>query len=230
MADDLQKSGNYYDKINAICTAYFRGAFSGSILDVTSAIMALEGFPMHHPVHHYIVPAVLLSACRRAQSQSLEVLERDLRLAEERSKNVLGGFCGYYGACGAAIGTGIFWCIITDSSPVSSDSWAYGNQATGTALLEMARVGGPRCCKRTAFIALNSVASQIKDVLDITLDLPSQHFCRFSDRNLECLKERCMFYEVQITEKAEAAPHAVERKPSTKRTRNGTAIVMKNAI
>lgn len=224
MADDLLNANHYYDKINAICTAYFRGALSGSLLDVTSAIMSLEGFPMHHPLHHYIVPAVLLSACRRAQGQSLDRLERDLKLAEERSKNVLGGFCGYYGACGAAVGTGIFWCILTDCSPMSADSWAYGNYATGNALLEMARIGGPRCCKRTVFIALNSVVAQVEEVLNLSLDLSDQHSCRFSERNQECLHERCAFYS---EEKKTIEPPQTS---SVKRIGQGKEIVLSNAI
>lgn len=50
--------------------------------------MELDGFPIHAPVHHYLVPAVLLTACRMAQGHPPEVLGRDLALALERSRNV----------------------------------------------------------------------------------------------------------------------------------------------
>ena len=185
-----------YDKITTLCLGYFRGECSGSIFDLTTVIMSLKNFPIHHPAHHYLVPAVLLTFCRRAQGQSIEVIERDLDLAQKRAKVVQGGSCGYFGACGAAVGVGIFWCVITDCSPLSTDSWSYGNRATGHALMEMAYIGGPRCCKRCTYISLQSATAQIEEILHIKLDMPQQYICSFSSQNLECIHEHCTFYEV----------------------------------
>ena len=38
-----------------------------------------------------------------------------------------GGICGYWGSCGAAISTGIFMSIITNSTPLSTTAFAKSN-------------------------------------------------------------------------------------------------------
>lgn len=176
------------------CIEYFSSTEDKSPIQLADEIMAVEGFPMHSPIHHFLVPAVLLSVCRKAQGCGAEALKRDLQLALERSKNVIGGFCGFYGTCGAAVGLGIFWCIMTDCSPLSHTDWSHGNAATGQALTEIARYGGPRCCKRCTNLTLFSSYRRILAVLGIHLVAASGHVCRYSQRNNECLKEECPFY------------------------------------
>ena len=52
-----------------------------------------------------------------------ELKEKKIEDARKRAVNVLGGFCGFYGACGAAVGTGIFISVITEANPLSRDEW-----------------------------------------------------------------------------------------------------------
>ncbi len=185
-----------FEIYNELVTQNCMSCCSGPVPDpmaLATGLMELDGFPIHAPVHHYLVPAVLLTACRMAQGHPPEVLERDLALALERSRNVPGGACGFYGSCGACVGVGIFWSVITDSSPLSGQSWAYGNRATGEALLAVAEVGGPRCCKRCTYLSLASALPQIQTVLGLKLPA-SQPVCGFYPRNGECLKQRCPYY------------------------------------
>ncbi|VUT25840.1 MAG: hypothetical protein MOIL_01256 [Candidatus Methanolliviera sp. GoM_oil] len=56
----------------------------------------------------------------------------------------LGGFCGYHGDCGAAVGTGIFISLITDATPLSKHEWKLSNLMTAKSLLSIANHGGPR--------------------------------------------------------------------------------------
>ena len=176
------------------CIEYVSGTEEKTAIQLADEIMGVEGFPMHSPIHHFLVPAVLLSICRKAQGCGADVLQRDLQLAMERAKNVIGGFCGFYGACGAAVGLGIFWCIMTDCSPLSQANWSHGNAATGQALTKIAEYGGPRCCKRCTNLTLLSSNQRILDVLGIDLAAESEHVCRYSQRNNECLKDGCPFY------------------------------------
>ncbi len=158
-----------------------------------TALMRMEKFPMHAPIHHFLVPALLISECRKRQGYDKEVLQRDLSEAVKRSRNILGGFCGFYGACGAAVGLGIFWSIITDCTPMSSEPWTYANRATGQALIALAAMGGPRCCKRVVYSVLSGAVNDIREILKLDLTEEKTE-CSFFENNKECLKGRCMFY------------------------------------
>lgn len=182
----------YYDQITQICLE--RAAVRPRDLTALAVeLMGLDGFPMHAPVHHYLVPAVLLTVCRSAQGHGRDVLERDLSIALERAKDVPGGVCGYWGACGACVGVGIFWSVITDTTPLSSTSWAYGNRAVGEALLSVAQAGGPRCCKRCSILSLTGAVPQIRQVLGVDVQA-GEFLCPFHGQNGECLRECCPYY------------------------------------
>lgn len=162
-------------------------------LKQTDELMQLDGFPLHYPVHHYLVPAVLLASVREAQHADKELLVRNLALAKERALQVPGGSCGFFGACGAAVGVGIFWSVLTDSTPYSKDTWGLANQETGKALTAISEFGGPRCCKRCTWRSIESALPEIEERLDIKLPATKVH-CTFHDKNKECLHAYCPFY------------------------------------
>ena len=178
------------------CLAHY-AAHLGEATDpaaLADAIMATEGFPMHYPCHHYLVPAVLLTTVRAAQNKEGVSLEADLALALERALTVPGGACGFQGCCGAAVGVGIFWSVITDASPVSGKPWVMANGATGKALLELAEIGGPRCCKRCSWMSIRSTLPMIAEKLRVSLPFAEPR-CRYHEGNRECLRKKCPFYE-----------------------------------
>lgn len=181
--------------ITNICLTHYR-AHLGQATDpavLADAIMSVEGFPMHYPCHHYLVPAVLLTTVRAAQNRPGVSLEKDLAMALERAMTVPGGSCGFQGCCGAAVGVGIFWTVITDCSPVSGRPWGYANGATAKALTALAELGGPRCCKRCTWLALRSSLAQIQSLLKVELPL-SHPMCRYYSGNHECLRKKCPFH------------------------------------
>jgi hypothetical protein len=71
-------------------------------------LMEFPGLKMHCPQHHYLISAVMLTAVFKGQGRAVEMLRDGLTEAMLRAKNVLPGFCGLYGSCGAAVGLGIF--------------------------------------------------------------------------------------------------------------------------
>lgn len=185
--------------ITDLCLSHYRSNL-GQCTDpaaLAQTIMASEGFPMHDPCHHYLVPAVLLTTVRAAQNKPGVSLEADLALARERALTVPGGSCGFQGCCGAAVGVGIFWSVITDASPVSGKPWAMANGATGKALLELAEIGGPRCCKRCSWIAICSALPMIEEKLHVALPFAGP-VCRFHGENHECLRKKCPFYREEV--------------------------------
>lgn len=103
--------------------------------------------------HHILVGSSLLTAYKNAGG------ETDLPFAllemQSRGKEVPGGACGFWGACGAAISTGMFVSIVTGSTPLAKEAWGLSNLMTSCALKRIGEIGGPRCCKRNSFAIVN---------------------------------------------------------------------------
>lgn len=116
-------------------------------------IFEIPGLNMHGPEYHSIVPAVLVAAF-----QNLTAKKDTTKIKEsiKRGHYFKGGGCGYYGTCGACVGTGIAVSVIDDVTPMSVDTRAMANTVTGLALLEISRHGGPRCCKRETITSIKS--------------------------------------------------------------------------
>jgi hypothetical protein len=148
---------------------------------------------MHGPEHHFLVPAVLIAALYN-HTREPGKKEKGIKNARHRAGMVKGGFCGLLGDCGAAVGAGIFVSIVTGATPLSHDEWRMANLMTARALERIALHGGPRCCKRNTFLALQEAIKFISMEMGIGLPEPRDIYCRFSDQNRECLKERCPFY------------------------------------
>lgn len=192
-------SAGGYDRsfsiIEQACFEYFESQDGRAPLDVVFHVMDDTNFPMHNFAHHYLVPAVLLSAVYAERGVSFEKFSADMKLIAERAHNVLPAFCGFYGACGAAVGCGIFMSVFTGTTPLSKDTWGLCNGATAGALTKMAEIGGPRCCKRNTFSALVFMKEYLGSRMSIDINIPSDIKCRYSKFNKECLESACPFFE-----------------------------------
>ncbi len=147
---------------------------------------------MHGPEHHYLVPAVLITAwCNRHDDTEKSA---KLKTARQRAEDVKGGFCGFHGTCGAAMGAGIACSIITSATPLSGDPWRLANLMTATCLAAIAEPGGPRCCKRDTFLALQTAIAFLNDQLDTGLPIPKLIRCGFTGSNRECIGRRCPYF------------------------------------
>ena len=185
---------DYYVGIREKCLEFYKEEPMRTVWEWAMECMDLEGLPMHCPPHHFMVPAVLLTACARLEGRTDDELKKMLAEADKRSKKVLGGFCGYYGSCGAGVGVGIFLSVYTNTTPVSEEKWQWVNQATGRSLLHIASVEGPRCCKRNAFLAFEEAAVIIWERLGLELAEPGKVVCHYFMNNKECKKEKCPYY------------------------------------
>ncbi|CQR70922.1 hypothetical protein SOV_44340 [Sporomusa ovata DSM 2662] len=191
----IENEDEIYDKLQAQCLKMFEADEKLTVIDMAITLMDNEEVPMHYPFHHFIVPAVLLTATKKAQQAARDELCISLTEALKRSKYVLGGFCGSHGACGAAIGMGIYMSIATDNTPMSTRTWSWVNQATGVCLQEISKIPGPRCCKRTVFIVLKTAITFVKEKLNIDLPMQEQIICKYYERNAECKRVLCSFYQ-----------------------------------
>ena len=64
---------------------------------------------------------------------------------------------------------------------------------TSLALGNIAEVGGPRCCKRNAYLSLKTAIKFVEETYGILLE-DTDEKCEFSHLNQQCIKERCPFY------------------------------------
>lgn len=145
---------------------------------------------MHGPEHHVMVGAALLTAYKNAGGD----IDLSKALAEIRSrgKQVPGGACGFWGACGAGISAGIFISIVTGSTPLAKESFGLSNQMTGRALTAIGEIGGPRCCKRDSYLSMREAVLFTKEKLGIEMELP-EVVCSWSAKNNQCIGTRCPF-------------------------------------
>ena len=117
-----------------------------------------------------------------------------LEAIRSRAELVKGGFCGTHGSCGAAMGAGIFCSVLTDNTPLSTETWRLSNKITAKCLDSVAEHGGPRCCKRDTFLSILSSADFLNEEMDVELEVSREVECEFSDMNKDCLMEECDFY------------------------------------
>lgn len=161
-------------------------------VDIIRMMMAEPFCHLHGPEHHVMVGSALLTAYKNAGGDIN--LEEALMEMQSRGKSVPGGACGFWGACGAGISTGMFVSIITKASPLTQESWGLSNLMTSKALGEIGKIGGPRCCKRDSYLAILSAIDFVKEHFGIEME-KNKVVCIHSDINNQCIGSRCPFVQ-----------------------------------
>lgn len=120
----------------------------------------------------------------------------DLRKAliemNSRGRSVPGGACGFWGACGAGISTGMFISIVTGSTPLGEDNFGLSHKMTARALEAIGEIGGPRCCKRDSYLSILQAVDFVRENLGVHMEQP-KILCSYSSRNNQCIGKRCPF-------------------------------------
>jgi len=158
---------------------------------IVEKVMAHPAVPMHGPEHHAIVPAAIVAAVRNT---GYPLPEGAVEKAIERGSKVPGGWCGFYGACGAGIGVGVAVSVITGATPLTGKQRSLANEATSLALRTMAD-SGPRCCKRASRNALKAACKFLEEKLGIVLEKDGPVICDYVNRNRECIQKAFPYYQ-----------------------------------
>ena len=187
---DACHSGSANDLIQRFAAA----SLSTAPLADAVALMRNPKIKMHGPEHHFLVPAVLLSAYYNRTGDPEGRKAEAIATARKRSDDIKGGFCGFCGNCGAGVGTGIYMSLVTGSTPVSGAGWRLSNLMTSESLRAIAERGGPRCCKRDTFTAIQTAVEFTRRELGVSLDAEGPVVCGFSALNKECRKMECPFF------------------------------------
>lgn len=162
-------------------------------IDIFYNIANMDFVRIHGPEHHVLDGAALLTAYYNAGGK-IE-LEAGLNELMKRGFQMPGAMCGMWGVCGAVSSMGAALSIIDGTGPLSKDAtWGSHMEFTAKALEGLSKVGGPRCCKRDAFISFQKAIEYVNENYDVKLEQCNIE-CSFSEKNEQCIKERCPFYK-----------------------------------
>ena len=138
-------------------------------------------------------PDVVIVPCGSySEEEVFPALEQALAEMMNRGKKVPGGVCGFWGACGAGISTGIFMSIISKSTPLTTEPFGLSNLMTSKALERIGTIGGPRCCKRDSYLSVLAAADFVKEHFGIEMK-KGETVCSHSVHNNQCIGTRCPF-------------------------------------
>ncbi|MCR5564123.1 MAG: hypothetical protein K6F46_12325 [Desulfovibrio sp.] len=157
---------------------------------ILAKMMSLPFCHMHGPEHHVMTGAALLAAYRNAGGD----IDLDSAVMEmlARGKSVPGGACGFWGACGAGISSGMFVSIISKATPLTQKSFGLSNLMTAKSLTDIGEIGGPRCCKRNSWLSVLAAVDFVTDNFGVKMEKPDIT-CGYSTKNNQCIGKRCPF-------------------------------------
>ena len=160
--------------------------------EIFKSIARQDFIRIHGPEHHILDGACFLAAFRNAGGEV--DLEKGLAHMLEEGVRMPGATCGLWGVCGAVTSIGTALAFLEGTGPLSGDdSWASHMEYTSGALKDLAAVGGPRCCKRDAFLALRAAVTYAKERYGVEMEV-GEPVCGFFPRNQQCIQTRCPFY------------------------------------
>ena len=174
------------DEIVGLCLS----SGSKNPVEIIRSMMAQPFCHMHGPEHHVMVGAALLTAYKNAGGD----IELETALSEmmKRGRSVPGGACGFWGACGAGISSGMFVSIISSSTPLTVEPFALSHQMTAKSLSAIGKIGGPRCCKRDSFLSIEAAIDFVEEHFGVQME-KSEIVCTYASQNNQCIGKRCPF-------------------------------------
>ena len=183
------------DSILSVCL----GSTSKNPVEIIQSMMALPFCHMHGPEHHVMVGAALLTAYKNAGGNI--DLEKALGEMMERGREVPGGSCGFWGACGAGLSSGMFVSIVSSSTPLSVEPFRLSHQMTAKSLTAIGEIGGPRCCKRDSYLSILAAIDFTAEHFGVQMEKP-EIVCTHASQNNQCIGKRCPFSKANHPRKA----------------------------
>lgn len=165
------------------------------MLALLQLIRSHPSIPMHGPEHHAMIPGVFLACYRNCGGA---IGSREILAGINRGADVPGGVCGFWGACGAAIGVGIGVSIILEATPLTPGPRQLAQEFTGRILTLLAGRKGGRCCQRETWIALTEAARLSAELLAVPLRAEAELHCDQYPHNQECIRKQCPLWERRV--------------------------------
>jgi MoaA/NifB/PqqE/SkfB family radical SAM enzyme/SAM-dependent methyltransferase len=165
------------------------------LITLLKLIRSHPSIPMHGPEHHAMIPGIILAAFRNSGG---EITEEIINIGIDRGAQIPGGVCGFWGACGAAIGTGIAVSTILAATPLTPSSRQTAQSFSAKILSQIAKYKGGRCCQRETWLALTETAKLSEEVLNIPLTANDTLECTQYLKNKECIRKACPLWETRV--------------------------------
>ncbi len=158
---------------------------------IANLIMKHPACVTHGPLHHAMVAPVVLAAL--ANLGLRELREGEIAGAIRRTVEVPAAVCASRGTCGAAQSAGALVSLLTGANYLKDRERSLALETTAATLLAIAGGGGPRCCKQSVYLALETLAGVLQR--EWGMELPLAIRCEFVTQNVECKGARCAYYE-----------------------------------
>lgn len=180
------------EKYNCIKKLILRET-SANPVKIVKSIMHSDFINIHGPEHHFLDGAAFLVSYKNAGGN----VDLDYALNElaERTVKMPGAMCGQWGICGSVAAVGAALSVIHETGPLSdNDFYKEHMEYTSSVISAMSKIGGPRCCKRNAFLSLSLAADFVKARYGVDMQTENTE-CEFNSFNRQCIKSRCPFYK-----------------------------------
>jgi hypothetical protein len=155
-------------------------------------IMRHPNFKIYGPEHHVLTPAVILTTLRNnkiTKPDGNEISLFDIKEVIRRASKIPGGWCGFYGSCGAGMGSGVALSVFTGATPSTNKPRTLANQITSRSLNKIAD-NLEHCCKRSVRLSIIESLKFIKEKFNINLEYDLKK-CIFPNVNKKCEREKC---------------------------------------
>jgi len=163
--------------------------------EIVDQIMRHPKFKMYGPEHHALSTAAILTMLKNngiKRPNGEPLTQSDIIEGIKRSAKIPGGWCGFYGACGAGIGSGVAISIFTKATPATNKPRTLANQITSRSLKKISD-NLEHCCKRSVRYAIITTLEFLKEKFNVDLNYSSKK-CIFSNYNDKCEKNKCPIY------------------------------------
>lgn len=164
----------------------------GDILKNLNLLMKHPSFNIFGKEHHFILGPVVLTSLKNQGKINWDT-RRNIALIK-RTSFIPYGVCGTIGTCGVCSSVGATLSTLLKATYLSDKERSIILKATGECLEELAKRGGPRCCKESIYVGLKILEKYFKEIFNIDFGLPQKIICEFSKRNKDCKKEKCEYY------------------------------------
>jgi MoaA/NifB/PqqE/SkfB family radical SAM enzyme/SAM-dependent methyltransferase len=186
---------NGLEVIKAICS----GTEERDLITLLELIRSHPAIPMHGPEHHAMIPAIILACYRNSGG---DIKKETILTGINRGADIPGGVCGFWGACGAAVGAGIAVSTILAATPLTPAPRQTAQAFSAKILSVISEYRGGRCCQRETWLALSETARLSSEMLSVPLVAQGSLRCTQYLKNKECIRGQCPLWETRVKTKA----------------------------